>query len=110
MVSFMVASGLIKRARTHAGLSQAALAARGGLSQSAIARYEAGGVDPSVTQLRRLVRACDRELMLSLEAVASDEDDAALLRNLSLTPSERLQQLNVVVRFILRARAGLGRG
>lgn len=79
------------------------------MSQSAIARYEAGAVDPSVTQLRRLLRACDREIVVSLEAVTSDEDDAALLRNLALTPSQRVQQLSTVVRFILRARAGLAR-
>jgi predicted nucleotidyltransferase/DNA-binding XRE family transcriptional regulator len=62
------AAAIIRGARRRGHVSQTALAARSGTSQPAIARYEAGRVDPGVETLARLVSACG----LRLEVVASD--------------------------------------
>lgn len=50
------------RARSEAGLSQAALAERMGTTQSAIARLEGGRVSPSVETLRRYGVAVGKRL------------------------------------------------
>lgn len=52
----------IRHARTNAGLTQAALAARAGTSQPALARYEAGANLPTLPTLERLLSACGRRL------------------------------------------------
>jgi uncharacterized protein len=58
------AGTVLRAARTGAGLSQAALAARSGVSQSVISVYEAGRRQPSLPMLANLVEAagCDLEL------------------------------------------------
>lgn len=58
------AGAVLRAARTGAGLSQAALAARSGVSQSVISVYEAGRRQPSLPMLANLVEAagCDLEL------------------------------------------------
>lgn len=60
----MDAAVLLRDARMHAGLSQAALAEAAGTSQSAIARYETGAAQPSLTTLERLLAACGQRLVL----------------------------------------------
>ena len=58
------AGEVLRSARQRAGLSQAALAARSGVSQSVISVYEAGRRQPSLPTLVNLVEAagCDLEL------------------------------------------------
>jgi predicted nucleotidyltransferase/DNA-binding XRE family transcriptional regulator len=58
------ASTLLHDARRRAGLSQAALAAAAGTSQSAVARYETGVAQPSLRTLERLLAACGNRLEL----------------------------------------------
>lgn len=60
------AAAVLRAARTRAGLSQAALATRSGVSQSVISVYEAGRRQPSLPMLTNLVEAagCDLELRL----------------------------------------------
>ena len=102
----MKSSHLLQEARRRAGLTQAEFARRVGTSQSAIARWESGGVRPPLETLARLVRACGFELSLSLEPV--DGEDAALIEhNLSLTPAQRLDQLARTVALITAGRASL---
>ena len=55
-------AALIRRARTHAGMSQAELAERVGTSQSALARYETGAGLPTLPTLERLLLGCGRRL------------------------------------------------
>lgn len=55
-------SKAIRQARLDAKLSQMDLAARAGTSQSALARYEAGGALPTLPTLERLLAACGRRL------------------------------------------------
>lgn len=58
------AAEVLRAARTQAGLSQAALATRSGVSQSVISVYEASRRQPSLPMLTNLVEAagCDLEV------------------------------------------------
>jgi transcriptional regulator with XRE-family HTH domain len=97
------ASRLVAEARRRAGLSQAALAARAGTAQSAVARIESGKSAPSVETLERLVRAAGFTLVSSLAPVAAEDAviaayaadvDRSLIRaNLRRTVDERLSAL-----------------
>ena len=58
----------VRHLREAQGMSQAELARRTATSQSAIARLEAGGVDPKVGTLERLSRALSADLILELRA------------------------------------------
>jgi ribosome-binding protein aMBF1 (putative translation factor) len=60
----------VRHLRETRGMSQADLARRMATSQSAIARLEAGGVDPKVGTLERLSRALDADLIVELRAPA----------------------------------------
>lgn len=59
-------SGLLRRARREAGLTQDELAVLAGTSQSAIAAYETGAREPSWSVLERIVRASGHLLHLDL--------------------------------------------
>lgn len=54
----------LRHARNDANLSQAALAARAGTSQPALARYETGATLPTLPTLERLLSACGRQLRI----------------------------------------------
>lgn len=56
---------MLRAARTAAGLSQADLAGRAGITQSVISVYESGRRQPSVTTLAALVAATGHELDVS---------------------------------------------
>lgn len=60
------AGRLLRAARTDAGLSQAELASRAGLTQSVISVYEAGRRQPSVPTLAALIAATGFELELTV--------------------------------------------
>jgi predicted nucleotidyltransferase/DNA-binding XRE family transcriptional regulator len=64
-------ASLIRRARSGARLSQAALAELAGTSQPALARYETGAVLPTLPTMERLLSACGRRL--EIRAVLADE-------------------------------------
>ena len=63
---FELASQIIK-ARLNNDLSQAQLAERMGTKQSAIARLESGGYNPSLKLLKRVAKATETRLKVSLE-------------------------------------------
>lgn len=87
----MISGDLLREARLRSGLTQQQLATRAGTSQSAIARWESGAVQPSLERLRELIRACGLELTYGL-ANYDDSYDEWIERYLSLTPEERVQQ------------------
>lgn len=62
----MKAGRLLREARTAAGLSQAKLAQKAGVTQSVISVYEAGRRQPSVPTLAALIAATGYELSLSV--------------------------------------------
>jgi uncharacterized protein len=61
------AGALLRRIRTEAGMSQAELATRAGVTQSVISAYESGHRQPSVPALSRLVAAAGYELALDAQ-------------------------------------------
>lgn len=60
------AGALLRRARVKAGLSQAELAARAGVTQSVVSAYESGHRQPSVPTLAALIDAAGYDLVLGL--------------------------------------------
>jgi ribosome-binding protein aMBF1 (putative translation factor) len=58
----------VRRLRSERGLSQQELAERMGVTQSVVARLEAGGVEPRLRTLDRVARALDVELEVHFQA------------------------------------------
>jgi transcriptional regulator with XRE-family HTH domain len=86
----MLSADLLKEARLRAGLTQEQLGRRVGRSQSAIARWESGRVQPSLETLRDLVRACRLELTFRI-ASYDDSYVSEIERLLDLEPAERIR-------------------
>jgi transcriptional regulator with XRE-family HTH domain len=69
----------IRRARQRAGVAQAALAARLGVSTAYVSKLEAGRSNPTIGMLARVAAALDAVLAIDLqpaETAASPADDA----------------------------------
>lgn len=60
------AGTLLRRARAGAGLSQAELAARAGVTQSVISAYESGHRQPALPTLAALIAAAGSELVIDI--------------------------------------------
>lgn len=83
---------MLREARMAAGLTQAALAARLGVSQSAIAKLEREGSNPTVETLDRTLRAAG--FRLQLIAPAWGGIDQSLIRQaLQRSPAERIKSV-----------------
>jgi transcriptional regulator with XRE-family HTH domain len=98
----MDAGALIREARRRAGLTQAELAERLGTTQSAIARLERGGTEPSFERVVDAARACGLELVPQL-LPADDADWSVASTNLLVDPETRVRRHQAALRF---ARAG----
>ena len=85
----MTSADLLREARLRAGLTQADLGHAVGRTQSAIARWESGRVQPSFETLRDLIRACRLELTLGL-ATYDDSYDPYINGLLAMTPAQRV--------------------
>ncbi|EKD76733.1 MAG: transcriptional regulator, XRE family [uncultured bacterium] len=59
---------LLIEKRLQKGLTQSALAKKIGTKQSAIARLESGKYNPSLTFLRKVARALDAQLSVSMHS------------------------------------------
>ena len=108
----MDAARLLRTARRRAGLTQAALAARAGVSQPVIAAYERGRREPSVPMLAKLVRAAGFDLDVALVPARDLPDADAAGRTLvqalelaSAIPRRRRPEAELVQRFARRQRA-----
>ena len=60
------AGALLRQARVAAGLSQAELAARAGVTQSVISAYESGHRQPALGTLAALIEAAGYELVINV--------------------------------------------
>lgn len=96
----MRADLLIRDARREAALTQAELAANLGVSQSAIAKLEREGCNPTVETLDRVLRATGHRLQLiapgwgSPAGAPGPSIDVGLVhRHLELTPRQRIAAL-----------------
>jgi transcriptional regulator with XRE-family HTH domain len=79
---------LLRSARLDAGLTQAQLGARLGLSQPAVARLERPEANPTVATLDRALRATGRRL--TSELAPPEIDETQIAERLRLSPAERL--------------------
>jgi transcriptional regulator with XRE-family HTH domain len=102
------ASHLIRTARQEAGLTQAELATRAGMTQSMIARMERPGANPTVDTVEAVLGAMHRRLDLEPAPRLPPVDETQILDRLRLTPQERLASHTVSSRnlanLVRRAR------
>src|SRR5439155_14275565 len=99
----MPARGLIREARRRAGLTQRELAERLGTTQSAIARLERGGTEPSYERVVEAVRACGMDLVPQL-LEADDADWSVASSNLTVGPDARVRRHQAALRFAVAGR------
>lgn len=75
----------VRELRVQQGLSQTELARRAGMTQPAVARFEAGGTVPTFPLLERLARSLGVELTVQLAPSSSVPDSQdRQVRNLRL--------------------------
>ncbi|HET9060984.1 MAG TPA: helix-turn-helix domain-containing protein [Acidimicrobiales bacterium] len=92
------AGELLRSARNRAGLSQADLAERAGVTQSVISAYESGARQPSLPTLGRLVEATGLALEVRISPVPELRHARPLARSVS---DHRDDVLEVLGRYAL---------
>jgi len=100
------AGDLIREARRRAGLTQRELAERLGTTQSAIARLERGGTEPSYERVAEALRACGLDLVPQLLR-ADDADWSVASSNLTVGPDARVRRHQAALRFAMAGRRAL---
>jgi transcriptional regulator with XRE-family HTH domain len=100
---------LIRDARRAAGLTQAALAARLGVSQAAIAKLEREGANPTVQTLDRVLRATGHRLQLIAPAWGDGVDESLIRQALERTPAERIKSVERMHGDMRRLRVAAAR-
>jgi transcriptional regulator with XRE-family HTH domain len=81
---------LVREARQSAGLTQAELGERLGMSQSAIAKLERRGSNPTVETLDRVLRGAHTRLHISASPWPTGVDDTLIAGDLDKTPAARV--------------------
>jgi transcriptional regulator with XRE-family HTH domain len=71
-------------------MTQAELAVRAGLRQSAIARLERGRTNPTIATLDNVIAATGHRLILAAEPHRASFDEGQVLERLAMTPAQRL--------------------
>jgi transcriptional regulator with XRE-family HTH domain len=71
-------------------MTQVDLAARAGLTQSAIARLERGESNPTIATLANVIAATGHRLTLGAQPHRASFDEGQLRERLAMTPAERL--------------------
>jgi transcriptional regulator with XRE-family HTH domain len=82
---------LLRDARRRAGLTQADLAERLGVSQAAVARLESARANPTVDTLDAALWATGHRLTLDATPRRPGVDESLIRRQLELTPVERIR-------------------
>lgn len=103
------AAAVIRSARIRSGLTQAQLAERLRTSQSAVARLERSGANPTVATLRKVLAAADHALELNAEPRSPSVDLPQLLRHMRMTPAQRLAAHEAAYDNMRAMLAGSGR-
>src|SRR6185312_16946341 len=97
MLSSMSPSTLVRNARKQAGLTQAELAERAGVTQSVVARLERGGGNPTFLTLERVLHAAGHRLELSaVEQGLRTVDETLIAQQLALAPADRVRALDAM--------------
>jgi transcriptional regulator with XRE-family HTH domain len=85
-------AALLRQARSEAGLTQAEVARRLGVSQGAVAKLERPGANPTVATLDNALQSFGRRLVLSARPKRGI-DETLVAQQLRLTHQQRLEQL-----------------
>ena len=88
------AADLVRTTRLQAGITQAELGRRLGMSQAAVARMERPGANPTVATLERMMHATGHRLELAASDNGSSADETLVAANLKLSPAERLKRFS----------------
>jgi transcriptional regulator with XRE-family HTH domain len=86
-------AALLKDARRQAGLTQADLALRLGVSQAAVAKLERPRSNPTIATLEDVLHETGRRLVLVTQPVTPGIDETLVFEQLALSPEQRLVQL-----------------
>jgi transcriptional regulator with XRE-family HTH domain len=90
------AASLLKQARNRAGLTQARLARRLGVSQAAVAKLERPEANPTVETLEAALWATGHELTLDAPARRPGVDESLIRQHLELPLAERLRGIETM--------------
>jgi len=82
---------LLRDARRQAGLTQAELASRLGVSQAAVAKLERAGANPTVETLDRTLWATGHRLTIEAPPRLPGVDESLIRQQLELSPAERIR-------------------
>lgn len=100
-------SSLLRDARRRAGLTQADLARRLGVSQAAVAKLERPHANPTVDTLDNALWATGHRLTLDAPKRRPGVDESLIRRHLELSPAERIRGLeSMYAQAHALARAG----
>ncbi len=102
----MRAGDLVREARRRAGLTQRELSERLDTTQSAIARLERGGTEPSYERVSEAVRACGMDLVPQL-LPTDDSDWSVVSSNLAVGVDARVRRHQAALRFAVAGRQAL---
>lgn len=83
-------------------MTQVQLAARAGVTQSAIARLERVGANPTIETLAGVLAATGHLLILAAEPSRASFDERQLLERLAMTPAQRLANFTASSRNLSR--------
>jgi transcriptional regulator with XRE-family HTH domain len=89
-------AALLKDARLQAGLTQADLARRLGISQAAVAKLERPGANPTVDTLDNALWATGHRLSLEASVRRPGVDESLIRQHLELSPAERLRGIETM--------------
>lgn len=89
-------ASLLRDARRSAGLTQAGLADRLGVSQAAVARLESPSANPTVDTLDKALWATGHRLALDAQARRAGVDESLIRRHLELSPAERVRGIETM--------------
>lgn len=89
---------LLREARRRAGITQAELGRRLGVSQAAVARLERAGSNPTVGTLEDALSATGHRLVLDATARAAGVDESLIRQHLALTPAARIRGIETSYR------------
>lgn len=81
---------VLRDARLASRLTQAEVANRAGVTQSAVAHMERPGSNPTIKTLNAALAATQHRLTLRAEPHAPNVDETLIARNLRMTPAERV--------------------
>ena len=87
---------LLREARRRAGLTQADLAARLGISQAAVAKLESRHANPTIDTLEQALWATGHRLTLDAGPRPPGVDESLIRQQLELSPAERIRGIETM--------------